>query len=556
MRESTGSVVELTQERRGQRLAVAGSGQQEVREPHQALLVDEERLSRVAARFECSGRGPGREREARPVRVERAARVRRARRGRRTRSRSRLRAGGRCECGALRACAARRCGGACVARRGPRSRAAPSRHRTRRSSSVVSGGDRVGRARSTAASSSSATASAVAPVPSSRPGAAANAARRVASGPASARARASWPPASAAASVAAAAETPSRFERGTQQRRRRTGSKSMRWQRDRIVGSRSSAPAVTSSMMVRGGGSSMVFSIAFADSFWLPAQPSRPRTGSAPCARPRSARGRFGEDRVADVFLDRYDAPPGSNSTTSGCTPRCTSRSRARRRRRRRAAPRTHAPRLRPRAARTDEQVRVRRAFASRARSVSSARSCPTMSATHASSRHGQRTGSTAAQTRSATSSGRPPASTTSQPRSAASSRYAARTRRVELGAGPLEAVTDRPRREPRRRRRADRARRRHRVRGPPAATRSARSTVLDAELAAHALVRERRRREAVADDHDVPRRGRAGSRSATCWAGLRASATAPSSASSRQSRVQQQLPNLLADLRCRPARA
>ena len=46
-----------------------------------------------------------------------------------------------------------------------------------------------------------------------------------------------------------------------------TESKSMRWHRDRIVASKSSGAEVTRITTVRSGGSSSVFSIAFADSF-------------------------------------------------------------------------------------------------------------------------------------------------------------------------------------------------------------------------------------------------------------------------------------------------
>ena len=77
----------------------------------------------------------------------------------------------------------------------------------------------------------------------------------------------------------------------------------MRWQRDRMVGSRSSATAVTSSTIVRGGGSSIVFSIALADSFWLPAQPfGLEQDQHPPLGLDRRAR-RLGQDRVADVFF-------------------------------------------------------------------------------------------------------------------------------------------------------------------------------------------------------------------------------------------------------------
>ena len=47
---TTASVVELTHERRGQRLTVAGSAMQQGDEAHDALLVDRERLTRVATR--------------------------------------------------------------------------------------------------------------------------------------------------------------------------------------------------------------------------------------------------------------------------------------------------------------------------------------------------------------------------------------------------------------------------------------------------------------------------------------------------------------------------
>ena len=113
----------------------------------------------------------------------------------------------------------------------------------------MTGRDLIGRA-AHRASSCSATASAVAPVPSIRPGAAANNARRLASGPAIARARASWPPESPAASAAWAESTPSAASAAASASSA-TGSKSMRWQRDRIVGNRSSATDVTNTRIVR-----------------------------------------------------------------------------------------------------------------------------------------------------------------------------------------------------------------------------------------------------------------------------------------------------------------
>ena len=104
-----------------------------------------------------------------------------------------------------------------------------------------------------------------------------------------------------------------------------TGSKSTRWQRDRIVGRRSSALDDTSTMTVRAGGSSSVFSSAFAataggtESFSASNSSSTLRS---PSTGLRCASG----STFSRMSSTLYDAPPGSNSTTSGCSPRSTSR--------------------------------------------------------------------------------------------------------------------------------------------------------------------------------------------------------------------------------------
>ena len=118
--------------------------------------------------------------------------------------------------------------------------AAPSRRRTR-PAPPRGGGRRRRPRRTTAASSSSATASAVAPVPSTRPARRRTTARSVGERAgerararelaARERGRESRPSADDASRSSAACSVSSA-----------TGSKSMRWQRDRIVGSRSSAP--------------------------------------------------------------------------------------------------------------------------------------------------------------------------------------------------------------------------------------------------------------------------------------------------------------------------
>ena len=199
-----------------------------------------------------------------------------------------------------------------------------------------------------------------------RPGSArsANAARIGASGPASARAPCELAARRAPAAVAAiSGSTPSR-SRAARSTSSATGSKSMRWQRDRIVGRRSSAAAVTSSTIVRGGGSSIVFNIAFADSFWLPR--SRSASNRISTRRSASIGARAASGRIVSrtSSFTRYDAPPGANSTTSGCTPRCTSR------RLRSSSPtpissaaKSRAASSTPEPARTDEQVRVRRSL-------------------------------------------------------------------------------------------------------------------------------------------------------------------------------------------------
>ena len=136
-------------------------------------------------------------------------------------------------------------------------------------------------------------------------------------------ARASWPPASLAIVVAASAATPSRSSAATTVASA-SGTKSMRWQRDRIVGNKSSAIDVTRTTTVRAGGSSSVFNIAFADSFWFPRSRSasnRISTLRSPSIGARAASGRM---RFRTSASTRYDAPLGSNSTTSGCTPRAT----------------------------------------------------------------------------------------------------------------------------------------------------------------------------------------------------------------------------------------
>ncbi len=48
-----------------------GEGQAQGDEAHEALLVDRERLTRVATRIERLGRGPRGERERRPIGVQR-----------------------------------------------------------------------------------------------------------------------------------------------------------------------------------------------------------------------------------------------------------------------------------------------------------------------------------------------------------------------------------------------------------------------------------------------------------------------------------------------------
>ncbi len=92
----------------------------------------------------------------------------------------------------------------------------------------------------------------------------------------------------------------------------------MRWHRDLIVGSKSSGAPVTRTTTVRSGGSSNVFNIALADSFWLPR--SRSASNSTITLRSPSigARAASGRIRSRTSSLTRYEAAPGSNSTTSG----------------------------------------------------------------------------------------------------------------------------------------------------------------------------------------------------------------------------------------------
>ena len=129
---------------------------------------------------------------------------------------------------------------------------------------------------------------------------------------------------------------------------------------------------------------------------------------------------------------------------------------------------------------------------------------------------------------------------------------YAARTARVEVRAGPLEPVADPRDPAPRRPRRGGRARSRGRARA------AARPRGSDARCRRHraprdALIRERRRREPVADDDHPALEVRAGSRSSTCWAPVLEHPGRARLGRRPRPAVQQLLPQL--DARRRPAR-
>src|SRR5207248_996538 len=83
---------------------------------------------------------------------------------------------------------------------------------------------------------------------------------------------------------------------------------------------------VTSSTTVRAGGSSSVFNSALAGSFWLPRNRSASNKMSTLRSDSIGARAASGRMRSRTSSRTRYEAPAGSNSTTSGCTPRWTSR--------------------------------------------------------------------------------------------------------------------------------------------------------------------------------------------------------------------------------------
>ena len=337
-----------------------------------------------------------------------------------------------------------------------------------------------------------------------------------------------------------------------------TGSKSMRWQRDRIVGSRSSALDVTSTTTVRGGGSSSVFSIALADSFWLP----RSRSASNRISTLRSpsigAALRLGQDRSRTSSLTRYDAPPGSNSTTSGCTPRCDeARGALVVADADRAAPRTRGrrPRRRNRAGPTS-----RYACDGRSAARAAALDRPLLADDVRSN-----IGAALRAVRAIGCDGRPDpvrrprracrcASTSTQPRSGASSRYAART--AAWNSAPARSNRSRVGRDPRLGDVVGEVEHDDDVGLEAAGRERARALDrVDAEPARDALVRERRRREAVAHDDRRPRERGADDARSTCCAPVREHqqrARSRASSASRRAAARRAAPR---PRRCRPAR-
>ena len=236
----------------------------------------------------------------------------------------------------------------------------------------------------------------------------------------------------------------------------------------------------------------------------------------APCDRLRSARAppRAGSRSRTSSFT-RYDAPPGSNSTTSGCTPRCTSREPAlvvadADQQRRELARRV----LDARTARADEQVRVRRA-ARRGVAQRLDRALLTDDVREHRRPSLRKHGSTTAPDPGRDLVGR------SRRRRRAPSRAPARAR----GTRPrTRAWNSAPARSNRSRSAGD-ARfgdvvgevehdHERRVRGRRSPIALSRSTSSTPSPRADALVRERRRREAVAHDDRAARERRAGSRS------------------------------------------
>ncbi len=121
-------------------------------------------------------------------------------------------------------------------------------------------------------------------------------------------------------------------------------------QRERMVGSRSSATAVTRTTTVRAGGSSSVFSIALADSFWLPRRRSASNKDEDFALALDRCAGSLGEHPIANVFLHPVRRRARFELDDIGMHP---SRARAagpvRRHRHRSAGPRTRAPRPRRR---------------------------------------------------------------------------------------------------------------------------------------------------------------------------------------------------------------
>ena len=470
-----------------------------------SLMVNASRASRhassaSAAARGCDARGRGRSE------LSGAAPARRAHRGRRTRSRSRLRAAGRSACDALRACAARRGGGACAARRGRSSRSAPSPRRTRRALPRVARrprrprrvdrgielfGDRErGRARAVDAGWARPRTARAGWRAARRARVPARAGRR------RARPRASRPPrttpvgSSAARSVSSAngIEVDALTARPNR--------------RQQVVGTRRDEH----DDRARPAAPPSVFSSAFAATRLVARTASRPRRASAPCAHPRpgcgalrggSCRGRRRPVRRAagleldDVGMHAALHEPHARASSSAPISSAANW---------RAASSTPEPRGPTSRYACDGRSAARS-------SASSARSCPTTSVTSsAQARALRERGSTAAHTRSATSSRRaarvddPPAPFRGERRGTRRARRRG-TRRRPAPCGRASAATH----APRRRRRGGRARRRGRVRARRPRTRSAARPCSTPSPRPDTLVRQRRRREAIAH-HDRAR--------------------------------------------------
>ena len=277
----------------------------------------------------------------------------------------------------------------------------------------------------------------------------------------------------ARASAAASAARCRRVRARPARRRRRSGSKSMRWQRDRIVGSRSSGAPVTSTTTVRVGRLLERLQHRVGRLVLVAAQPlGLEQHQHLALAFDRRAR-RFGQDALAHVLLDAVRRAARLELDDVGvhaaqhepAAPLVVGHADQHRRELARRV-------LDARAARPDEQVRVPGPCRGVPQRVERALLADD-DRVHGARAYGSDGARPRPSTRAATSSGVPLASTTHPAPAGRELAVRGADPGVELGARPLEPIALGARRAPRRRRRERRARRRGRARRPPPPTRS-----------------------------------------------------------------------------------